>query len=97
MKLPRCDKCHMPMRKVNNTGVYHCKACGLNMHFVECKHSRVRKYHTPWMQMKKCLICGEEFDRKLLKSIASCERRIKTDQAKVDRLQRAINDARVNG
>ena len=97
MKLQRCDKCHMPMRKVNNNGLYHCKECGINMHFAECAHTRFRQYHTPYMKMKKCLECGQLFDEHALRPLSVMEKRANNRQNCADRLRHVIEIERARG
>jgi DNA-directed RNA polymerase subunit RPC12/RpoP len=97
MKLPRCEWCKKPMHKLNNDGVYECRDCKVVIHHVECKHSRFRQYHTPYMTMKKCLECGQLFDEHALRSLSVMEKRANNRQNCADRLRHVIEIERARG
>ena len=97
MKLPKCEWCKKPMHKLNNDGVYECRDCKVVIHHVECKHSRFKAYHTPYMKSKKCLICHEWFDEHALQPLYKLENRANNRQSCADRLRHVIEVERARG
>ena len=87
---PQCPWCKKPLKKINNNGVYECRDCQVVVHNEKCQHPKFKQYHTPYMKMKHCLVCGEWFDEYALKELSVLEKRMKNRQNCVDRLAKVI-------